>query len=178
MQLNKILTGTFDCRQYKKDTPRNSRPLVEDGGRINLTVGFDESEFSLLDEEIKAFGRKSSKNERYYLTFKVFSKNCKLYTASAKQVEFPVNMAIDGARVDCKVEFSVKHGTGTELNGLYANAIQIIRRADNPFDAIEGGDDDFLNTAPEADPLAAPVEKIAIAEPMTEGKVDKNGLPF
>jgi len=172
MQLNKILTGTLDCRQYKKDTPRSSRPYIEDGGRISLTVGLSEDEHAELSDEIKQFARKSSKNERYYLTFKVFPKNCKLYTASAKQVEFPQNLAIDGARVDCKIEFSIKHGTGTELNGLYANAIQIIRRADNPFDAVEGGDDDFINQQP--DPVQAITEeKIQVVDPAAKG-----ALPF
>ena len=43
------------------------------------------------------------------------------------------------------IDYSVKHGTGTDLNGLYANAIQIIRRADNPFEPVAGGNDDFTS---------------------------------
>ena len=136
----KQVTGTFDCRVWKKDTPKAARAMVEAGNRINLSVGFEEAD---LTDEIKEFAHFSERVSRWYVNVKVFPKNCKIYTASAKQVEFPDFTKIDGGRFEVIIDYSIKHGTGTELNGLYANAIQIIRRADNPFEPVEGGSDDF-----------------------------------
>ena len=136
----KQVTGTFDCRVWKKDTPKAARAMVEAGNRINLSVGFEEAD---LTDEIKEFAHLHEKSGKYYINIKVFPKNCKIYTASAKQVEFPDFKLIDGGRFEVIIDYSIKHGTGTELNGLYANAIQIIRRADNPFEPVEGGSDDF-----------------------------------
>ena len=136
----KQVTGTFDCRVWKKDTPKAARAMVEAGNRINLSVGFEEAD---LTDEMKEFAHFSERVSRWYVNVKVFPKSCKIYTASAKQVEFPDFTKIDGGRFEVIIDYSIKHGTGTELNGLYANAIQIIRRADNPFEPIEGGSDDF-----------------------------------
>ena len=139
MKTEKVI-GTFDCRIWKKDTPKAARAMVEAGNRINLSVGFEETD---LTDEIKEFAHFSERVSRWYVNVKVFPKNCKIYTASAKQVEFPDFTKIDGGRFEVILDYSIKHGTGTELNGLYANAIQIIRRADNPFEPVEGGSDDF-----------------------------------
>ena len=136
----KQVTGTFDCRVWKKDTPKAARAMVEAGNRINLSVGFEEAD---LTDEIKEFAHFSERVSRWYVNIKVFPKTCKIYTASAKQVEFPDFKLIDGGRFEVIIDYVIKHGTGTELNGLYANAIQIIRRADNPFEPVEGGSDDF-----------------------------------
>ena len=138
----KQVTGTFDCRVWKKDTPKAARAMVEAGNRINLSVGFEEED---LTEDMDEFARLHEKSGKYFIQFKVYPKNCKIYTASAKQVEFPDFKLIDGGRFEVIVDYSIKHGTGTELNGLYANAIQIIRRADNPFEPVEGGSDDFTS---------------------------------
>ena len=120
--------------------------MVEHGNRINVSVGFDEAD---LTEEIKEFARLHEKSGKYYVNVKVFPKNCKIYTASAKQVEFPSYDKIDGQRFEMIIDFTVKHGASnsTELNGLYANAIQIIKRADVPFEPIAGASDDFLGGA-------------------------------
>ena len=136
----KQVTGAFDCRVWKKDTPKAARAMVEAGSRINLSVGFEEAD---LTDEMKEFAHLHEKSGKYYINIKVFPKNCKIYTASAKQVEFPDFKLIDGGRFEVIVDYAIKHGTGTELNGLYANAIQIIKRADNPFEPVEGGSDDF-----------------------------------
>ena len=116
--------------------------MVEAGNRINLSVGFEEAD---LTDEMKEFAHLHEKSGKYYINIKVFPKNCKIYTASAKQVEFPDFTKIDGGRFEVIIDYSIKHGKGTELNGLYANAIQIIRRADNPFEPVEGGSDDFTS---------------------------------
>ena len=140
----KQVTGTFDCRVWKKDTPKAARTMVEAGSRINLSVGFEEAD---LTDEMKEFAHLHEKSGKYFIQFKVYPKNCKIYTASAKQVEFPDFKKIDMSRFEMVIDFSIKHGTKgtTELNGLYANAIQIIRRADNPFEPVEGGSDDFTS---------------------------------
>ena len=154
MKTNKI-NATFDCRVWKKDTPRQSRQMVEAGNRINLSCRFDEGE---ITEEMKEFAHYSEKTGKYYINVKVFPKNCKIYTASAKQVDFPAYDKIDGGRFEVIVDFTIKHGTGTELNGLYANAIQIIRRADVPFEPVDGGNDNFLDGG-KADPFSYNVDE-------------------
>ena len=137
----KQVIGTFDCRVWKKDTPKAARQMVAQGDRISLSVGFEETD---LTDEMKEFAHLHEKSGKYYINVKVFPKSCKIYTASARQVDFPDYKAIDGGRFEVIVDFTIKHGTGTDLNGLYANAIQIIKRADNPFEPVEGGNDDFL----------------------------------
>ena len=103
---------------------------------------------------MKEFAHLHEKSGRYFINIKVFPKNCKIYTASARQVDFPDYKSIDGGRFEVIVDFTIKHGTGTELNGLYANAIQIIKRADNPFEPVDGASDDFLAGETKPDFLA------------------------
>ena len=143
MKTKKVI-GTFDCRIWKKDTPKAARAMVAQGNRVILSVGFEEAD---LTDEMKEFAHLHDKSGKYFINIKVFPKNCKIYTASARQVDFPDYKSIDGGRFEVVIDFTIKHSTGTELtefNGLYANAIQIIKRADNPFEPIDGGNDDFL----------------------------------
>lgn len=140
MKTGKVI-GNFDCRVWKKDTPKAARQMVAQGERINLSVALDEAD---LTEELKEFARFHEKSGKWYANVKVFPKSCKVFTASTKQIDFPDYQKIDGGRFEVVVDFVVKHGTGTELNGLYANAIQIIKRADIPFEPIAGANDDFL----------------------------------
>lgn len=162
------VVGKFDCRVWKKDTPRNQRQMVEKGGRVNLSVAFNEGD---VPEDIKEFARLSEKSGKYYVAFKVFPKNCRIYTASAKQVEFPDFEKIDGGRFEVVIDYTTKHGTGTELNGCYTNAIQVIRRADVPFDAIDGVSDNFLS----GEELLSDDDDDVTVE---DKKDDKDDLPF
>lgn len=161
--------GYFDCRQYKANTPRSSRIMIENGGRIIFSVAFMDEELE-QHPELKDFANKSEKSGLNFVGFKIFPKNCKLFTASAKQIEFPDNNLIDGGRFEANLVYSVKHGTGTELNGCYVNAMQIIRRADNPFDVVEDGNEDWLVEKNEKDKSKKKETK----------KVDEevNDLPF
>ena len=140
------VVGYFDCRVWKKDTPRSARKMAEQGNRINLSVGFDEAQ---LPEQIKDFATLSEKSGRLFVRFKVFPKNCRVCTASARQIDFPEYDKIDGLKFDVIIEYSTKYGAQgtTDLNGCYVNNLQIIRRADVPFSAIEGESDDFLSGA-------------------------------
>lgn len=101
----------------EKDTPKAARAMAEAGNRINLSVGFEEAD---LTDEIKEFAHLHEKSGKYYINIKVFPKSCKIYTASAKQVEFPDFKLIDGGRFEVIIDYSIKHGTGTELNGFQA----------------------------------------------------------
>lgn len=161
------VTGYFDCRQFKANTSRSSRVIIENGGRINFTVSLTDEE---LEEhpELKDFAKKSEKSGLNYVSFKIFPKNCKLYTASAQQVEFPDNRVLDGVRFEANIYFNVKHGVGTELNGCYVNAIQIIRRADNPFYIVEDGDDKWLEEVIVGDPFE--IEEVKKTKPEKLGK--------
>ena len=143
MKTGKVI-GNFDCRVWKKDTPKQARQMVAQGERINLSIGFDEAD---LTEEVKEFAHFHEKSGKWYANVKVFPKSCKIFTASTKQIDFPDYKKIDGGRFEVVVDFVVKHGKEktTELNGLYANAIQIIKRADIPFEPVSGVSDDFLS---------------------------------
>lgn len=150
-----FVNGFFDCREYKKGTKRSERKMVADGTRVNLSVGFEENQ---LTDTIREFARLHEKSGRWFANFKVFPKNCKAYTASAKEIQFPKNEQIDGYTFELNIDFSVKHGTGTELNGLYANKIQFIKKVDNSFEVISGATDDIFgekitteNNVPETD---------------------------
>jgi len=160
--MSKILnkTGYFDCRKYKKGTKRNEREMCAEGERINLSVGFAESE---LTDEVREFARLHEKSGKYFASFKVFPKNCKAYNASGKEVAFPPNEKLDGGQFEANLDFSVKHGTGTELNGLYLNKIQFIRKVDNAFEAVDG-DDDMFNDAPTAKAVAVAKAEIAVED--------------
>ena len=139
----KKVVGSFDCRVWKKDTPKQARQMVAQGERINLSVAFDEAD---LTDEVKEFARFHEKSGKWYANVKVFPKSCKIFTASTKQIDFPDYKKIDGGRFEVVVDYVIKHGKEktTELNGLYANAIQIIKRADVPFEPVAGASDDFL----------------------------------
>ena len=148
MKTRKVI-GSFDCRVWKKDTPKQARQMVAQGERINLSVAFDEAD---LTDELKEFARFHEKSGKWYANVKVFPKSCRIFTASAKQIDFPDYQKIDGGRFEVVVDFVVKHGKEktTDLNGLYANAIQIIKRADIPFEPVAGASDNFLaGTAPD-----------------------------
>ena len=142
MKTRKVV-GSFDCRVWKKDTPKQARQMVAQGERINLSVAFDEAD---LTDELKEFARFHEKSGKWFANIKVFPKSCKIFTASTKQIDFPDYQKIDGCRFEVVVDFVVKHGKEktTDLNGLYANAIQIIKRADVPFEPVVGVSDDFL----------------------------------
>lgn len=168
--MSKILRKTvfFDCREYKKGTARHERKMVIDGGRINLSIGFQESD---LTDEIREFAKLHEKSGKWFASFKVFPKNCKAYNASGKEVAFPTNDKLDGGQFEANLDFSVKHGTGTELNGLYLNRIQFIKKVDNAFEAVEGGDDDIFNDTPASGP--------ARTEPKAEiPAAESSDLPF
>ena len=167
------VTGYFDCRQYKANTPRSSRVMIENGGRINFSVGLRTRAENY--PQLKDFANKSEKSGINYVTFKVFPKTCKLYLASAKRVDFPGNELLDGGKFVVNMVVNIKHGTGTELNGCYVNAMQIIKRADNPFDVVEDGDDSWIDKPAEFE------AKKEDAKPASKKKAEVeevNDLPF
>lgn len=178
------VTGFFDCRVYKKDTKRAQRQMAKQGDRINISLAFDEAE---LPDEFKEFARTSEKNDRYYVAVKVFPANIKAFSASAQPIDFPTNEQLDGNSFAMNMECSIKHGTGTELNGVYANKIQFIKRTNNDFEAVEDGDDNLfgVNITPQhlEDVYAPKVIELAKldpekAEPAKATKKADNGLPF
>lgn len=75
----KQVIGNFDCRVWKKDTPRSARAMVEAGNRINLSVGFEEED---LTDEMIEFAHLHEKSGRYFVKVKVFPKNCRIYNVS------------------------------------------------------------------------------------------------
>lgn len=174
MKINNV-TGYFDCRQFKANTPKSNRVMIENGGRITFTVPFTDEEIEEY-QEIKEFAKKSEKSGLNYVSFKIFPKACRMYTAAAKQIEFPANSVLDGGKFEVNLEFNVKHGVGTALNGCYVNAIQVIRKADNPFDVVEGGNDDWINSTQQADPFDVSDDKRSSGTTIhDEKKVSKNG---
>ena len=111
MKTEKII-GNFDCRVWKKDTPKAARQFVPQGERINLSVGLEEAD---LTDEMREFANLHEKSGKYYINIKVFPKSCKIYTASTKQVEFPDYKLIDGGRFEVIVDFTIKQLTATKV---------------------------------------------------------------
>ena len=76
---------------------------------------------------------------------------------------------IESPKFEVNMEISIKHGDASkmELNGCYCNALQIIRRADNPFDVVEGGDESWVS--------GEPVEKELGTDPILD---EADNLPF
>ncbi len=142
MKVNNV-SGYFNCRKYKKDVKRNEREMCGKDDRIDISLAFESVES--MPADFVEFAKKSEKNEKFYVAVKAFPKNCKAYNAAAKQFEFPDNKHLDGGQFEMNIEYSIKHGTGTELNGVYANRIQFIKKVDEAFEAIEGGQDDIFN---------------------------------
>ena len=152
MKLTKI-SGYFDCRKYKKGVKRQDRQMLPQGERVNFSVAFPDE---FLPAEIAEFSNRSEKNGLNYVTFKVFPKNVKVYTAAVKQIDFPDNEKLDGGKFEVNIDFNIKHGDTTQMeqNGCYVNAIQVLRRADNPFEAEEGYSDDAFGS--NDDPFSTP----------------------
>lgn len=149
--------------------------MIENGGRISFSVPFTDEELEEL-QEIAEFAKKSEKSGLNYVSFKIFPKACRMYTASARQIQFPPNSVLDGGKFEVNLEFNIKHGVGTELNGCYVNAIQVIRKADNPFEAVEG-DDDWINNTPDANPFDVDEEKQKnVTTTNVEKKAQKNAV--
>jgi hypothetical protein len=171
------VTGFFDCRVYKKDTKRGQRPMSKQGDRINLSLSFDAD---TIPEEFKEFAKASSKNEKLYLSCKVFPNNIKAFSASAQVIDFPTNEQLDGNSFLINIETSIKHGTGTELNGVYVNKIQFIKRANESFEAIEDGDDSMFGVSMTPMQVSNEQQK-AESEPKTSPKAEPKAdtkLPF
>ncbi len=179
MRINNV-SGYFDCRKYAKDVQRSQRKMVADGERINFTIAFTDKD---LPEEAAEFAHKAEKSGLNYVTVKIFPQTCKVYTASAQRIEFPPLSDLDGGKFELNLDVAIKHGTGTELNGLYANAVQIVRRADNPFDAIEGVDDVFGSPKKDIFEDVDKTTEFVTESPKVEAKAKKeaepiNDLPF
>ena len=159
----------FDCRVYKKDTKRNQRPLSKNGDRINISIGCKEDDPN-FNADFKEFARKHETSGLFYLSVKAFPNNLKTFNASAQSIAFPSNEILDGNSYILNMEYSVKHGTGTELNGIYANKIQFIKQVNNDFDAVEDGDDNVFGQKPAApSPLSTRVSENIPQHEMFEG---------
>ena len=156
-KLNRAI-GFFDCRIYKKGTTRQERKMSPEGARINLSIGFEENE---LTDEIREFAKLHEKSGKWFASFKIFPKNCKAYNASGKETAFPPNSKIDSASFEVNVDFSVKHGDTTqmELNGLYVNKIQFIKKNDSTFEPVADGDDSIFDQNAQAVPIPAPIDE-------------------
>ena len=132
-------------------------PLSNDGDRITISVGFEKSE---LPTEFETFATQSEKNGKMYVKLKVFPKFCKCYSATAKEFAFPKNKDLDGQMFLLNAQYSIKHGTGTEMNGVYVNGIQFIKRAQQAFEAVEDGDDDVFSTpTPKPQSISVPKDE-------------------
>ena len=124
MKTEKVI-GTFDCRIWKKDTPKAARQMVAQGDRINLSVGFEEAD---LTDEMKEFARLHEKSGKYYINVKVFPKSCKIYTASARQVDFPDYKSIDGGRFEVIVDFTIKQNENKNIKQSTDNLVSVVFR--------------------------------------------------
>ena len=166
MKVEKV-SGFFDCKKYDKNKKRHDREMQPEGERVNISFGFDEEN---LPADFKEFAKLHEKTGKHYVSVKVFPKNCKAYSASSKVFDFPKNKDLDGNQFEMNIEYSIKHGTGTEMNGIYANRIQFLKRVDTAFEAVEDGVDDIFNSPITTQPKA-------VTQSQDSGVID-DGLPF
>lgn len=176
MEVLKNVSGYFDCRVFKSGVPRNNRVMVDNHGRINLSASFEEGS---LPESIKEFAKLSEKSGKYFVSFKIFPKNCKLYNSKAKQIPFPDNSLLDGKKFLVNIIFNIKHGTGTELNGCYVNSLQIVKDLTNPFDAVDDGDEDVFNVEVEKRESGITKHRVPdTTQPTAQNNEGSDDLPF
>lgn len=139
------MTAAFNCRKFKPDTPWHKREMVAEGERIEFSVGLTKEELKQYTAEsygFEDFANFSEKTGKYYVSFKVFPKNCKAYNSKAQQIAFPPYALLDGEYFLINFDYNVKHGDPKkfELNGCYVGGIQFVKPLNVSFEEVEGDD--------------------------------------
>lgn len=132
--LTSKLSGYFDCRVFKANTPKENQKMKGEDESISFSTTFDAASLpEMLSKYAKPYEDKNH-NQRFRVTFKIGGK-VRWYNAHAQQVEKPSNAELDGTRYNVMIDFATLNGNpdNKEACGYWANAIQYEVDQQNPF---------------------------------------------
>lgn len=137
MELTEKLTGWFDVREYRENTPREQQRMKGDDQNITFTTTFDQCPQALA-EFAKPYTDNSGTN-RYRVSFKI-SPKCRWFDGNAQPVDRPTNAELDGVRYEVRIQYNTLRPANPNdakaARGYWANCIQYQRVNDNPFEAF------------------------------------------
>ena len=137
MELTEKLTGWFDVREYRENTPREQQRMKADDQNITFTTTFDQCPQALA-EYAKQYTDTNGAT-RYRVSFKI-SPKCRWFDGNAQPVDRPTNAELDGVRYEVRVQYNTLRPANPDdpkaARGYWANCIQFQRVNDNPFEAF------------------------------------------
>lgn len=137
MELTEKLTGWFDVREFRENTPREQQRMKGDDQNITFTTTFEQCPQALA-EFAKPYTDANGVN-RYRVSFKI-SPKCRWFDGNAQPVERPTNAELDGVRYEVRVQYNTVRPSNPNdqkaARGYWANGIQYQRVNDNPFEAF------------------------------------------
>lgn len=137
MELTEKLSGWFDVREFRENTPREQQRMKGDDQNITFTTTFEQCPQALA-EFAKPYTDANGVN-RYRVSFKI-SPKCRWFDGNAQPVERPTNAELDGVRYEVRVQYNTVRPSNPNdqkaARGYWANGIQYKRVNDNPFEAF------------------------------------------
>lgn len=137
MELTEKLTGWFDVREFRENTPREQQRMKADDQNITFTTTFDQCPPALA-EYAKQY-TDANGNAKWRVPFKISSK-CRWFDGSAQPVARPTNAELDGVRYEVRVQYNTLRPANPNdpkaARGYWANCIQFQMVSDNPFEAF------------------------------------------
>ena len=137
MELTEKLSGWFDVREFKENTPREQQRMKADDQNITFSATFDQCPQALA-EFAKQY-TDANGNSKWRVSFKI-SPKCRWFDGNAQPVDRPTNLELDGQRFEVRVQYNTlrpaPNAGDKAARGYWANCIQFERVNDNPFEAF------------------------------------------
>ena len=137
MELTEKLTGWFDVREYRANTPKEQQRMKSDDQNITFSTTFDDCPPAFA-EFAKPY-TDGNGNRRFRVSFKIGAR-CRWFDGDALPVDRPTNAELDGVRFEVRVQYNTIRPTNPNdekaARGYWANAVQFEMVNDNPFDAF------------------------------------------
>lgn len=139
MELTEKLSGWFDVREFRENTPKEQQRMKADDQNITFSTTFEYDKCPpALQEFAKAY-LDGNGNNKWRVSFKI-SPKCRWFDGNALPVDRPTNQELDGARYEVRVQYNTLRPTNPNdakaARGYWANAIQFQRVNENPFEAF------------------------------------------
>lgn len=135
MELTEKLTGWFDVREFRENTPREQQRMKGDDQNITFTTTFEQCPQALA-EFAKTYTDANGVT-RYRVGFKI-SPKCRWFDGNAQPVARPTNAELDGVRYEVRVQYNTLRPANPNdpkaARGYWANCIQFQMVNDNPFE--------------------------------------------
>lgn len=137
MELTEKISGWFDVREFRENTPREQQRMKADDQNITFTTTFDQCPQALA-EFAKQY-TDANGNNKWRVSFKI-SPKCRWFDGNAQPVDRPSNQELDGVRFEVRVQYNTLRPANPNdpkaARGYWANCIQFQRVNDNPFEAF------------------------------------------